>query len=48
MAGKTSEKAAAAEKVKCPKCGAYAGMPCRAGSGYGEPHPVRVEKAAKV
>lgn len=43
----SKEAAAKVEKVKCPKCGAYAGMPCRAGAGYGEPHPARVEKAAK-
>lgn len=37
-----------AESVGCPKCGAYAGMPCRAGSSYGAAHPARVEKAAAV
>lgn len=37
-----------AEAVACPKCRAYPGMPCRAGSGYGDPHPARVEKVAEV
>lgn len=34
--------------VKCPKCGAYAGMPCRVGTGYGGAHPARTDKAVSV
>ncbi len=42
----SSGSAAPTLKVACPKCRAYAGMPCRSGSGYGMPHPARVAAAA--